>query len=346
MTTRLAELNRRDRLKTTLQTVKNRLRSILPDGCPAVIGGGVVRDGIMGGQPNDIDVWLPSNINITSTQDLRVWCEGVFQSNTQVIFSGPENVEQEGEGYRDMSNHCVLEFNDLRGFKINIMRTMTQWSNDDPSAFFRGVMRNFDIDLCMFFVAFGYETIGIHTPHVIMPRHLVAQLNDTTGVTNRIRQFCWNLHRLENMSDARMDMREAKMYSKFQDLGPAGRIPVSEIEPQVVTVSWLMTKIHFFPMPVIAAVPGAPTRVTMELSAHPFVGISIGRVGRLNSELNTRTLPSMRGQGHTVMYFDDVFHNPEVSPEEDPNAEPLAPPPQITARQEEFLRTSRPLDWS
>lgn len=286
-----------------------------------MIGGGVVRDGIMGGQPNDIDVWLPSNINITSTEELRIWCRDAFVAPVEVVFSGPENVDQDGEGYRDMSNHCVLEFTDMRGFNINIMRTMTVWNNEDPSAFFRGVMRNFDIDLCMFFVAFGYEEQGIHTPHVIMPRHLVVQLNDTTGITYQIRQFCWNAHRLENMSDARRAMRSEKMHSRFMNLGPEGTIQVEEIEPQVVTVSWLMRKMQFFPFPVLPAVPETSNRDT--------IGLSTGRL--------SYTFNPFMGQRIDFMVHDEAQIVAEL--DEDPNAAPLPQPAQITGQREEYTPT-------
>lgn len=284
----------------------------------------MVRDGIMGGRPNDIDVWLPSNINITSTEGLRLWCRDAFNAPVEVIFNGPENVHQDGEGYRDMSNHCVLEFTNMFGFKINIMRTMTQWVDGDPSAFFRGVMRNFDIDLCMFFVAFGYETYGTNTPYIIMPRHLVNQLNDTTGITNRIRQFCWNRFRLDTMSDSRRAMRSEKMHSKFTGLGPEGTIEVNEIEPQVVTVAWLMTKMHFLPYP--ANVP---------LSRVSFGGTMVLSTTGSDCRFSYRITPSIfsgmfRGFETTFIAYDEAT-NTIVPEEDDPNAAPLEQPPQVTA---------------
>lgn len=294
---------------------------ILPQGCPAVIGGGVVRDGIMGGQPNDIDVWLPSNINITSTEGLRLWCRDAFNTPVEVIFNGPENVHQDGEGYRDMSNHCVLEFTNMFGFKINIMRTMTPWVDGDPSAFFRGVMRNFDIDLCMFFVAFGYETYGTNTPYVIMPRHLVNQLTSNYGVMP-IRQFCWNRFRLENMSDARRTMRSEKMHSKFTGLSPHhGLLFVEEIEPQVVTVAWLMSKIEFFPYPANVPLP--------RVAVSDTIGVS-----RVFTDPE-RGPQRLRGFEYTFIAYDEAT-NTIVPEEDDPNAAPLEQPPQVTAIEESW----------
>uniref|UniRef100_A0AAU6W0L3 Poly A polymerase head domain-containing protein n=3 Tax=unclassified bacterial viruses TaxID=12333 RepID=A0AAU6W0L3_9VIRU len=277
------------------------LRAIVPEGCPVVIGGGIVRDGIMGGESNDIDVWLPSNINITSPQQLQGWAEARFGAAVSIIFNGPENVEQEGEGYRDMSNHCVLEFTNARGFRINLMRTMTPWVQGEPQVFFRGVMRNFDIDLCMFFIAFPPESRGIHVPYVVMPQHLVDQLNSELGVMRSIRQFCWNSYRLETMSPARKTMRSEKMHAKLH-LRPAdGRISVIDIEPTVVSVSWIMSKIEYFPLPrlpvtmtVLAVdeeVPNAaPLPPPVQITANPRNGMSLQE---LRMGTNDRWIPGV-----------------------------------------------------
>lgn len=281
---------------------------------PLVLGGGIVRDAIMGGQPNDIDVWLPSECHIRNAQEAQAWVTAIFGVSCDIIFSGPENVEEAGEGYRDMSNHWVLEFS-LHGFKVNLMRTMTPWVEGDPAAFFRGVMRNFDIDLCMFFLALERE--GIHTPYVIMPRHLQRQLEGVNGVTPQIRQFCWNGHRLDTMSDARRTMRSDKMHQKFPGLGPEGTIEVDEIEPQVVTIAWLMTKMEYFPF------PPAPPRDTMTA-----YGSSRDGLHPTTEAMRAELRAALSGVRADLMWIDEAA--PIAPQEEDPNAAPLPPPPQMT----------------
>ncbi len=58
---RRSGINHLRQLITDIQMV---IEPTLPQGCPFVIGGGLIRDAILGGRPSDIDVWLPCNLSM------------------------------------------------------------------------------------------------------------------------------------------------------------------------------------------------------------------------------------------------------------------------------------------
>jgi hypothetical protein len=188
-------------------------------GCPFVIGGGLVRDAILGGRPSDIDIWLPSNL-ANGLADL-----GTFASRLQdtypgaqvnAIFSGPgANVtpieellaEPTSGEYGDVNNHWVVEMQVEGWPRVNFMRSMTPWTA--PQAFFNGLMRAFDIDYCMFFIGWMPGQNNVNT--VIMPEHMTNR-----AINNpRMNEIYWNQYRLSNTSAARVESRLIKMYSKY-----------------------------------------------------------------------------------------------------------------------------------
>jgi hypothetical protein len=245
---------------------------VLPDGCPFVIGGGLVRDAIMGGRPNDIDVWLPSNITVP---DCDAFCAHLVRTGYgvadgfqgQVIFRGPgsdvreveaepilggfHNAEYNAENYGDVHNHWVIEVeNTSEEFahpKVNIMRNMARWTGDAP-AFFTEIMRNFDLDLCMYFIGYMPGQNSINT--VIMPRHLriglmSAASNGARTVQTHINEVYWNQARLNNTSEERIRSRVVKMNQKYMLRLPEAiedirMIPTADIVAEPVQLSFLM----------------------------------------------------------------------------------------------------------
>lgn len=254
-----------------LRALTGRLRGaierVLPDGCPFVIGGGLVRDALYGGRPNDIDVWLPSNIHVP---DVDAFCAHMvncgygtrqgFQG--QVIFRGPGsrveeveegafggfgNAEHDLGGYGDVHNHWVVEIQtapnapagslgDLGHPRINIMRNMARWTGDAPS-FFTEIMRNFDLDLCMYFVGYMPGQNAVNT--VIMPQHLRdsllnSRINHYRVAPTRMNEVYWNQARLETTSTERILSRVRKMNEKYtlnlpEDIHRIVMIPTAEI---------------------------------------------------------------------------------------------------------------------
>ena len=256
------------------------MESVLPDGCPVIIGGGLIRDALYGGRPNDIDIWLPSNITIP---DVDAFCAHLVRTGYgpqqgfqgQIIFRGPgsrveevedfphgilggfDNAENDNAGYGDVHNHWVIEIQTAPGLmtaetpgrnhpKVNIMRNMARWNGDAP-AFFTEIMRNFDLDLCMYFVGYMPGQTSVNT--VIMPQHLLDSL--TTRRNGRIdiarlNEVYWNQARLETTSTERILGRIRKMNQKYQSLGlpedieRISMIPTAEIIAVPVLFSHLM----------------------------------------------------------------------------------------------------------
>lgn len=249
------------------------MESVLPDGCPVIIGGGLVRDALYGGRPNDIDIWLPSNITIP---DVDAFCAHLVRTGYgpqqgfqgQIIFRGPgsrveEVVEEnlfggtppiDGE-YGDVYNHWVIEIQPSETVplaapgghpKVNIMRNMARWNGDAP-AFFTEIMRNFDLDLCMYFVGYMPGQTSVNT--VIMPQHLLNTLNNRRGgrvEATRLNEVYWNQARLETTSTERILGRIRKMNQKYSALGlpedieRISMIPTAEIIAVPVLFSHLM----------------------------------------------------------------------------------------------------------
>jgi hypothetical protein len=234
------------RLRDLIGRLRGSIERVLPDGCPFVIGGGLVRDALYGGRPNDIDVWLPSNITIP---DVDAFCAHMVNSGYgprqgfqgQVIFRGPGSrveevtegifggfgdAEHDDAGYGDVHNHWVVEITTAEAPqgalnhpchpRINIMRNMARWTGDAPS-FFTEIMRNFDLDLCMYFVGYmpGQNTVNT----VIMPQHLrnsiMNPFNNRRVEPTRMNEVYWNQARLETTSVERIRSRVRKMNDKY-----------------------------------------------------------------------------------------------------------------------------------
>lgn len=222
--------------------LRGTIERVLPDGCPFVIGGGLIRDALYGGRPNDIDIWLPSNIHVP---DVDAFCSHMIRSGYgpqqgfqgQVIFRGPGanvqevtegvlggfgDAENDAAGYGDVHNHWVVEIQSTSETighpRINIMRNMARWTGDAPS-WFTEIMRNFDLDICMYFVGYmpGQNTVNT----VIMPEHLRDSLlrNRQEGrarvAPTRMNEVYWNQARLDTTSVDRIISRVRKMNEKY-----------------------------------------------------------------------------------------------------------------------------------
>lgn len=251
-------------LRTLVGQLRGSIERVLPDGCPFVIGGGLVRDALYGGRPNDIDIWLPSNIHVP---DVDAFCAHLVRSGFgpnlgyqgQIIFRGPGsrveeveegvlggfgNAEHDNAGYGDVHNHWVVELQPApprEGIpvpnvpRINFMRNMARWTGDAPS-FFTEIMRNFDLDLCMYFVGYMPGQTQVNT--VIMPQHLrdslmLSRRNGRIAPT-RINEVYWNQARLETTSTERIISRVRKMNSKYalylsENIENIQMIPTAEI---------------------------------------------------------------------------------------------------------------------
>lgn len=256
------ELTKTVRVITTINKVCKRLRVIdsIPgeEMRPLTLGGGIVRDFILGGQPNDIDIWLPSNGHVQDANDMMRLIRENFQVPVQLIFSLNAQEGADSENYRDVSNHWVLEFV-VDGFRFNVMRTMVAWTS--PQSFYDGLMQNFDLDICMFFVAFHtsmFEDAHQWRKHVIMPQHLVEDLRN--GL--RVNFLTWNRWRMNQTSPERKRLRLEKMNARYEfDEGDAGAIDREELVATPVKISWLLTKLHLMPLPKV------PEHETMEVLA-------------------------------------------------------------------------------
>lgn len=282
--------------------LRGSIERVLPDGCPFVIGGGLIRDALYGGRPNDIDIWLPSNIHVP---DVDAFCAHMVNTGYgprqgfqgQVIFRGPgSRVEEVTEGifggfnnaehdvgdYGDVHNHWVVEITPAPGNpqntvpsadhpRINIMRNMARWTGDAPS-FFTEVMRNFDLDLCMYFVGYMPGQTQVNT--VIMPQHLLEGLR-TSFHTNhlaatRMNEVYWNQARLETTSVERILSRVRKMNDKYsvripEDIPAIPMIPTAEIIAVPVPLATLISLFNDRQGYGNAAIPTRQNRVQEEI---------------------------------------------------------------------------------
>lgn len=200
--------------------------SFLPSGCPFTVGGGLIRDGFGGARPGDIDIWLPSNIAIPDCDAFRQHLIDRFDDpelDVRCIFRGPDahggmdfTTAMESVNYTDVNNHWVMEVNPVGAPKINFMRSMTLWQ-DDSQAFFNGLMRAFDLDVCMLFMAWeaGQDT----TPYVVIPLHMAEWcLESFRGEQHvpRLNMVYWNKMRWDRTSERRTQGRIDKMNAKYE----------------------------------------------------------------------------------------------------------------------------------
>lgn len=236
------------------------VRSLLPEGCPFVVGGGFVRDIILGGRPSDIDVWLPSNLRRCELADEFV--QYMLEDNmvpSAIVFRGPgsrtegENLHgasgaHASQAYLDINNHWVAEVpanssGGIGGYDnapaINFMRTMVTWDGD-AQAFFTGLMRSFDIDTCMFFMGWDQTENIQNIRHAIMPQHLWNLWRHRIGGNRqdlrqlRINEIHFNELRANAASATRLAARIDKMCLKYHFSRPRSieevqRIPVDQI---------------------------------------------------------------------------------------------------------------------
>ena len=197
----------------------------LPDGCPFVIGGGLIRDGLGGARPGDIDIWLPSNIRFTDCEVFRDhFLDSMVEgSECRIVFRGPDargtlgyEAAVDAVAYSDVNNHWVMECDIPNAPKVNFMRSMTEW-HDDSQEFFNGLMRAFDIDICMMFM--GYAMGQEEPTHIIMPEHIVKWWDEGSFQGDRydprLNIIYWNASRWATTAKNRTEARISKMNSKY-----------------------------------------------------------------------------------------------------------------------------------
>ena len=283
-------------LQETLNRVRTVVNQILPEGCPFIIGGGFVRDGLLGGAISDIDIWLPENINIPQpVNQLQMFLGGAADSSdrmidflvlnhvgsytdTTPIFTSPfptlNAVAPDGQAYHDMSNHWVIN-SSLNGYPLQFMRTNVAW-NGDPSEFMSSLCRNFDIDLCMMFMCIERtaETIveSLGSQYIIMPTLIPEFLSNDNQST--LETMIWNEAR-NTTSDARRASRLAKMCDKYHvrpvatsALGVVSVdfdvVPASFITAAPVPIDFLLSHMDQLPLPRLEVANGEPEGTVLQ----------------------------------------------------------------------------------
>lgn len=242
-------------LRATLNRIARALEPILPDDCPVIFGGGLIRDGIMGAEPGDIDVWLPSNLDHTAVDFSR------FQRHLQIqrlvsnhlgitpVFHAPAGialaVTNEGNPYRDMTNHWVGQ-TEVNGYPVQFMRTNVVWEND-PQEFMNRLMRNFDLFECMFFMCVQRGQSVDEDPttqFVVIPEDMAVFLSSDAGVWDTLG---WNS--LRNVtSEERRRARIEKLQRKYI-IGDAEEFDGNGLRAMPCPVSVLIDNIDKFPLP-------------------------------------------------------------------------------------------------
>lgn len=231
-----------------------------------IIGGGFIRDSILGGQINDIDVWIPSNANASLSRD--------FVGENIIFQNSFSSVQTNGEYTTDISNRFVVE-SFINGIRINYMKTL--YAFESVEQYFSALMRNFDNELSMFFMAFdipdnkSYTTAKykdfITTDRLIVPSCLCEFILDPM---NRVEYYALavNGQRWETTSQARKQTRLDKMSSRYHGLliernnlgislsGNIDRgavvLPVGDFLPTPVSISRFVQYLNKLPLPVIA----------------------------------------------------------------------------------------------
>ncbi len=240
------------------------------DGVPVILGGGIVRDALLGGVINDIDIWLPSNIRIEGIEEARMGLQNELRTPVDVIFQVNAAEGANSENYQDVSNHWVLEFT-FRGFKFNIMRTMVPWHT--PQGFFNGVMQNFDIDLCMMFVGWQRGTMNNEWKHtVIIPQHM----KDNLLAHRPYIDLGWNAWRLDHTSEARINSRNAKMRDRYDvDTIALTDIARGSIVAAPVTIGFLLEHMEYLPLPILPVDETIELEEEEDVTAAPLPGPSL-----------------------------------------------------------------------
>lgn len=287
------------------------MESLLPEGCPFVIGGGLIRDALYGGCPSDIDIWLPSNISIP---DIDAFCRHLATSGFgpnegfqgQVLFRGPGATVQPvnpfafgaletaaAENYGDVHNHWVVELQTSpiateAHPRVNFMRNMATW-NGDAESWFTEIMRNFDLDICMFFIGYMPGQSQVNT--VIMPRHmLVAQGTRTV----RMNEVYWNQGRLQNTSVDRILARVDKMNSKYN-----------------IRLPRLIQDIQMIPTENIVAVPVRMSRMVAMMNNQMGTFADPTQQNRMTNEVRLRCVAYALARYQA--YVDEVGFRPGLN---------------------------------
>jgi hypothetical protein len=218
------QLSRLGAVETALIFIRNSLQSLLPNGCPFVVGGGFVRDGIFGAPIGDIDIWLPSNMIQSQGWEefihyLRSLNDDQQYSSVQnigVVFNRPDGMDGE---YRDLVNHWVVQadvtpvmYNPNYVYTFQFMRTNVNWEGD-AQAYFDGLLQQFDFDLCMMFLAWDYGTPftgNSNGRHLICDRAWWDRIQTTVGENT----YKLNPARVDTAPN-RMQGRHDKMRRKY-----------------------------------------------------------------------------------------------------------------------------------
>ena len=106
-------------IRMAIVDLYNIIKPTLPNDCPMIIGGGFIRDGLLGGQIGDIDVWIPANS--TFDHNTIPGCNVVWQLSTG---RSAEDLSQ--SDYADISNLLVIETT-VRRIKVNVIKKISNF---------------------------------------------------------------------------------------------------------------------------------------------------------------------------------------------------------------------------
>lgn len=226
-----------------------------------VVGGGFIRDGVLGGKIGDIDVWLPSQTTL-EVRDVMSASQFVGSDLIFELLPHGERVISEGrpEDYRDLSNLFVVETTCNR-IKINLIKSMTHW--ETPSQFFESMFRNFDTEISMFFMGF-IPTGGEHreiddysefdrnaTSTLILP-YSYRGIHEEQDIQQHI---VINPERVNVTSPARMLTRYSKLMSRYQltqDRDAYKMNKNTDFYPiRISLANFDETLLHLMPLPIL-----------------------------------------------------------------------------------------------
>lgn len=230
-------------VRNTIAVVFNAIWPHLPSGCPFTIGGGLIRDGVLGGPIGDIDVWLPSNCNVPANV-----------LNGTLIFDFAGNFTN-GQYTRDISNRWVTEV-ELSGIKVNLMKRLDPYV--DNQQWFDSLNYGFDTELSMMFMGFvpedGFETRecawenlrGMN--HISIPYSILEHLNFRPPIPQALSSLGVNEERMETTSATRMEARIQKLGRKYHLVTnfpfPLGR---EDLRAVIVPLRRMMELLDYMP---------------------------------------------------------------------------------------------------
>lgn len=181
----------------------------LPAGCPVTLGGGFLRDTLLGAEPKDLDFWIPANSNMSliNTSDMRT----VFQTN--MVSTSP---------YSDINNSAVYEYDRENEVQVNIMKSLIPFVNCEQ--WFEDLMRSFDTEISMIFMGLElntnlsdrWETSIFGLDRIVVPHSLLEAWTLTSDYETT--RYGYNAARKLTTSGNRWRDRQEKLRRKYSSI--------------------------------------------------------------------------------------------------------------------------------